>query len=354
MSWMDDEPVRGSFPPVELLALPGIERVFPRVRDLTPPPPTHHLVGMRPTDGGLGWSQFEMPAHPWLQTSAGMFLAGTAALVADAPLGAAILSTLEPGVFGVTSELSMSFLRPAGVESQTLKARTKVIDVGRTLGLSEATVEDANGKLLAHSTSRYYLRSFDINGMKKPEPVPTPTYDTPDPYQRPLTVPVQPDLFLEMSGLDYFRAVAKGALPPSPFAELFGIVARDADEGRVTSTVRASKWLLSPARTIYGGILAYLADAAMTAAVGTLLPKASSCATLDFKIYFLRPGIADDRELTINGSVVHKGKTIAVTQAEILNADGKAIVVASGSSMMLPGKPWRSVAVADEVTADED
>jgi uncharacterized protein (TIGR00369 family) len=156
-----------------------------------------------------------------------------------------------------------------------------------------------------------------------------------------------------MSGLDYFRALAKGELPLSPFAELFGIVPRDADEGRVTSTVRASKWLLSPARTIYGGVLAFFADAAMTAAVGTLLPAGSSCATLDFKVYFLRPGIADDRDLTINGSVVHRGKTLAVTQAEVLNADGKPVVVATGSSMMLPNRPWQPIVVADEAEEDE-
>lgn len=355
MSWLSSEPVRGSFAPPSLLCLPGIDRVMLGERGRVPAPPIHYLFGMGPVEVGRGRSVFEMPAHPWLQSSAGVFLAGVSALVADAPLGGAILSTLEPGWFGVTSELSMSFLRPANVESKVLRATANVIDVGRRLGLSEATVTDAAGRLLSHMTSRYFLRHFELLPGTEPPPLidRIATYDTPNPWQRPLTVPVEPELLNKVGGLEYFRGVAAGEFPQSPFAELFAMRCDDASDGAATFTAPASEWFLSPARTIYGGILAFFADAAMTAAVATTLPAGSSCATLDLKAHFLRPGIADGTAMTIRGSVVHRGNTLTVARAEILNAEGKPMISATGSSMLLHGRPWQPVAVADEAGEEE-
>jgi uncharacterized protein (TIGR00369 family) len=350
---MDAEPVRGSYPSPAILALAGRDRASIRVRATTAPPPIHHLFGLTPVESGDGTAVFEMPASPWLQTDAGLFIAGTCALVADAPLGAAILSQMPPGGFGVTSELSMSYLRPASVESKTLIARSRVIDVGRSLGLSEATVEDASGQLLAHSTSRYFLRHIEVpKDTPFPEPIDPPSYDTPDPYQRALYHELPNEEFLKLAGLEYFRKLVAGELQRTPFAELIDLHAREAEEGVVSFSIRAREWLCSPARTIYGGVLAFLCDGAMTAAIGTTLPAQHSSAALDLKVQFLRPGIADGTELRVNGSVVHRGRNLAVTRAEVLNAEGKALVLATGSSLVLQ-RPWSRVAVADTDSADE-
>jgi hypothetical protein len=79
------------------------------------------------------------------------------AFLADAPLGAAISTALPPGKILTTSDLTMSFLRPASVESERLVARSRIIHVGRSLGLAETAVEDARGRLLAHGTTRAFL-----------------------------------------------------------------------------------------------------------------------------------------------------------------------------------------------------
>src|SRR5258708_27803684 len=108
MGWMDDEPVRGEFPPPAMIALPGNER-----RTAIPAPPIQHLFGLRGIEGGEGTAVFSMPASPRLLTPAGVFLAGVSALAADATLGACIVSTLPPGVFGGTTAPSICLLRPA-------------------------------------------------------------------------------------------------------------------------------------------------------------------------------------------------------------------------------------------------
>src|SRR5439155_8323078 len=99
-----------------------------------------------------GKTTFAMPASPWWQSGAGVFLAGTLAFVADAPLGCAILTSAPPGTGVSTSELSVNFLRPAGIRSQILIARGRLIHETRSTGLAEALIEDGRGRLLAHAT----------------------------------------------------------------------------------------------------------------------------------------------------------------------------------------------------------
>jgi uncharacterized protein (TIGR00369 family) len=350
---MDDEPVRGDYPPAGFLRLPGIERMRAGMRGVMPIPPNAHLTGLRSVDVGPGLSTFTMPASPWLQAAGGMMLAGVSALVNDAPLGGAILTTVPPGVYGVTSELSLNFLRPPTLDGGEFTARARLINAGRSLGLSEATVEDARGNVLSFSTSRYVLMRFDAPPEPMSlEPYPEPEYPTPAPHLRDVPAELLPkDDALALSGIEFHRAVIAGEIR-SPFAELFGIRATGCDEGSARFAVRASRWLTSPARNVYGGAIAFLADAASMAAVTTTLPAGHSAATLDLKVQFLRPGIADDRDLDVRAHVVHRGNRLAVTRAEIVNADGKPIALATGSTMILP-RPWQSVAVADEPTDEE-
>jgi uncharacterized protein (TIGR00369 family) len=157
-----------------------------------------------------------------------------------------------------------------------------------------------------------------------------------------------------MTGLEMFHELIKGEIPPGPFALLFGIRTREAEEGRATTTMLASEWLNSPARAIYGGVLVVLADAAMSAAVATTMPAGSSFATLDVKVQFLRPGVADGRELVADAEVVHRGRSMAVTRATVRNSNGKPVILATGSSMIRPDRPWATLTVADEPLPDDE
>jgi uncharacterized protein (TIGR00369 family) len=101
----------------------------------------------------------------------------------------------------------------------------------------------------------------------------------------------------------------------------------------------ATEWLTSPMRTIQGGVIAMLADLAMTAAVQTTVPAGTAAAGLDLRVNYLRPAFPDGGDLRARGSVVHAGRRLVVTQAEVDNADGKRVALAGGSSMYLPNQP---------------
>jgi len=54
----------------------------------------------------------------------------------------------------------------------------------------------------------------------------------------------------------------------------------------------------------------------------------------------------DGRDLVSRGTVVHRGRTMAVANAEVRNEDGKQVALATGSAMILPSRPASLAGVA--------
>ncbi|HXJ63699.1 MAG TPA: PaaI family thioesterase [Actinomycetota bacterium] len=353
------EPVRGGYSDPSVLGFTGLERMRLTLAGRTPAPPMHHLTGLRPVDAGPGSSTFSMPASPWWQTPAGLFSAGTMAFVADAPLGTAIATSLPPGRLLVTSDLSMNYLRPASTRSGELIGRANLIHTGARVALSEIRVEDAAGRLLAHGTTRCFL--FDPLPVTPEPPDPEslppyrPTYDTPDPWQRPVQGEVvPPEVWDELGGLEVYRKLIAGELPAPPIHHFTGGRFTEVREGRAVFVQPATEWLNSPARALYGGAIAWIVDTALAGAVHTTVPARAVFAPLDLKVNFVRPVFPDMRELTAEATVTHRGRSLAVASCELLNADGKPVAVGTSSSIILPGRQWSGGEVAPEDEAPDD
>ena len=340
-----EEPVRGGFPGPRLLGLSGLEQLRSIEAGLAPRPPIHHLTGMVPAEQQPGSSVFTMPASPWLLSPPGLLLPGALAILADGPLGSAIQSTLAPLTAYTTAELSMNYVRPVTPESGTLVARGRLILAGRSLGLSDCLIEDGHGRVVAHGTSRCVI--FPPFGPPPDEPpdlppVDHPVYDTPDPHLRPVEGgPVPQETWDGRSGLEIMRGLADAALVAPPIHHLTGLHPTEADEGSCTFAMPASAWLCSPLGKLEGGTIAMLADAALGGAVQTTIPAGSSFAPLDLKVNFLRPVDPTGDDLVARARVTHRGRTIAVADAELEDAEGRRVAIATGTSMILPDRPWR-------------
>jgi uncharacterized protein (TIGR00369 family) len=358
-----DEPLRGRFAYLEhprLLGLSGLEQMRRFLRKEIPYAPLYFMFGTDFVDATLGTSTWKLPVTPWLQSSAGVLTGGVMAFIADAALGGALYTTFPPNTVLATSELSMNFLRPPGPDTEAIIARAKLIQAGRSQGLTEASVEDADGRLLAHATSRCVIMPLPgpVPDPLPDEPIPWPVYDGPHPYQRPAEGEViAQDVWDRMSGLEMMRAWRRGELPMSPLSILLDEKAVDCAEGRFACAMPASQWLCTAGGTFYGGAVALLADWAMHGAVHTTLDAGTSWGTLDLKVNFLRPVVPDGRDLEARAQVVHRGKTIAVTTAEVVGADGKTVALATSSAMLMPGRPWqptRPAAPIDDAPAVEE
>jgi hypothetical protein len=127
---------------------------------------------------------------------------------------------------------------------------------GRQQALSEATLADTGGHLLAHATSRCVL--MDIPG-ELPEPpaapVTAPRYAGPHPFQRPAAgQPLPQDIWNTATGLQILRAAQRGGLPRSPLTNLLGAQLRDVADGLAVAEIPASGWFANETGTMYGGL----------------------------------------------------------------------------------------------------
>jgi uncharacterized protein (TIGR00369 family) len=302
------------------------------------------LTGLAAVEAGHGTSTWAMPASPWWLTSTGLFPGGVPAFAADGALAGAIYTTQPRGVAVITSEISISFVRPAMPSSERIVARGSAIHVGRQQGLSEARVEDAAGRLLAHATSRCLLRPLPFDPPPPPSSLPPPEpidVDGPDPYRRPVEGSAIPQsVWDETPGLTLAERWLAGEIDPPPICRLTGWRLLEASEGAGTCAMAASPWLTTGFGTFYGGAVALLADAAVNVAVTTTLPPRTSFGTLDLKVVFLRPVTPDGRDLVARASVVHRGRTMAVTTATIDDEGGKTVAMATGSALVMEDRAW--------------
>lgn len=352
------EAARGAFLDSSILELSGMELTRAMVDGKLPRSPLSHLTGWEATQAGPGSATFMMPASPWFQSTAGIFMGGILAICADGALPAAIQTTLPPGYIVSSSDMTLNFLRPATTSSGSLIAHGDLTHAGRSVALADVHVEDGRGRLLAHGTSRCVILPVSAAQFPKPaDDTPgVPQLDTPDPYLRPVVGETLPDaVWQRMTGAEIVRAQIAGELPMPPCAHLFGARYTEVSEqGSATVVMPATRWTCSPKGTMSGGVLALLATFAVGNATWGTLPAETPLAIIHLDVTFLRPVNPDGRDLVARGRVVHRGRTLVAATTEILDADGRQVALAGATSMIFPGRKASSlyrIVPADEETA---
>jgi uncharacterized protein (TIGR00369 family) len=343
---------------LEWLKLPGMLRMRAASHGEFPPASFARLTGITTTSLEPRQARVEMPISDWLRTSTGQVPGGVMAYLADSPMGSAVFTELGPGQMITTSEMAMNYLRPVSQDATKLVATARLVQIGRSYAFSEVSITDDRDRLVGHGTARNLLIEI---------PVPDGPFDGPpqqqlspgyvDPYLRPVQGKVLPaDIWTRVGGLEMQRMWLSGELPPSPLSQLIGFRRTAVEPGSVTMSAPASHWLESPARRLYGGALALLADAGLTSAVQTTVPAGTAIAPLDMKLQFLRPVRANGRDLTIRSTVVHRGRTLAVANAKVLIPGGKVAALATSTWLIVPDFSWATDAwvPTDQVEVTED
>jgi uncharacterized protein (TIGR00369 family) len=193
------------------------------------------------------------------------------------------------------------------------------------MALAEVYFRDARDRLAAHGTSRCSVfppidQSIQLVPPDEPAAAEAEP-DTPDPYLRepPVTDRGRPPEARD--GVELLRSQLRGELPRPPIDQLTGIRLVGAEPGRGVFALPASPWLRSEWGAVCGGILTLLAKSAAAAAVQATASRGTSFTALDAKINFLQAVAADGRELLATGTVLHRGKRLAIATAEVMHGD---------------------------------
>jgi len=333
-----DERFRGSIGDLRAFQKPGLETFRRFVRGELPGPPISRLVGMRPTEAGLGKATFTMPITRWLEDGFGLYWGGVYALFADAPLACAIWTTLPAGKTVTTSELSMSFVRPMSRRTANMIGRAETIHSGNQVGLSMIQITDHEGRLLAFGNTRCLISDVPVDlHAEYPAPDIGPTGPA-DPYLRPAPENGYFNLDEVMNGIPIElqrRAIA--GEKTFPICQLTGYRPTSVVDGRITAVLPSSAWFSNGGPSVYGGLLAWAADFTMGAAVYSTLSAGDVFATLDMHIRFTRPAAINSGNFTLDAVVNHRGRLLRVSSCNVDNAEGKRVAMATASALVVEG-----------------
>lgn len=118
--------------------------------DGAPTWPIGSLLGIELESMGDGESRWRMEVGPEHANPMGTLRGGVLCDLGDAALGTAYMSTLEEGQLFSTIDLHINFLRP--VTAGRLQAVGRVVHRGRTIGVAESEITNADGDLVARLT----------------------------------------------------------------------------------------------------------------------------------------------------------------------------------------------------------
>jgi uncharacterized protein (TIGR00369 family) len=121
------------------------------VRGEAAPPPIATLIGFTLHEVEPGRAVIDFEADTRHANPMGTLHGGVLCDIADAAMGMAYAATLGAGETFTTIELKINFLKP--VWTGKLVATGRVVKGGRTVGLVECDVVDANDQLVARASS---------------------------------------------------------------------------------------------------------------------------------------------------------------------------------------------------------
>jgi uncharacterized protein (TIGR00369 family) len=123
---------------------------------------------------------------------------------------------------------------------------------------------------------------------------------------------------------------------PPPVADFLGLEIVSGGDGECTMRMEAVEEHTNPMGTVQGGILCALADGAMGFAFFSTLGEGESFTTLELKINYLRPFWTGT--LVAHGRVVSRGRTVGMTECEVVDESGRLIAKATSTCLALRGE----------------
>jgi uncharacterized protein (TIGR00369 family) len=147
---------------------------------------------------------------------------------------------------------------------------------------------------------------------------------------------VSPERQKSMSGLEFVKGLASGALPLNTIAETLGYHVVEAESGRVAITLEPTGAHLNPWGTVHGGLTATLLDSCMGLAIQSMLERGIGSTTLEFKISLVRAITLETGLLRAEGKVLNCGRRIGTAEGRVTDAKGRLLAHGTTTCLIFP------------------
>ena len=146
-------------------------------------------------------------------------------------------------------------------------------------------------------------------------------------------------LALDLSGLDYLRAMAEGRIPPPPIAALLGLGIVDVQPGQVTFKLDVGEHLYNPIGSVHGGVFCTLLDSAMGCAVHATLDRGQAYTTLELKVNLVKALTVSTPTVVATGQVINAGRRVVTASGQIAGPDGTLYAHATTTCLVFEPRP---------------
>jgi len=141
-----------------------------------------------------------------------------------------------------------------------------------------------------------------------------------------------------MAGLDFVRQLSFER--PMPMAQHFSFAIVHAEYGDVVATAVPSREHYNPFNVAQGGFAATVLDIVLGLVSISVMPvDASSVATTDLAVRYIRAITVDTGPVTIRGSIIHAGGRAIVAEAKLYDASEKLYATAQSTSLVARDGP---------------
>ena len=149
---------------------------------------------------------------------------------------------------------------------------------------------------------------------------------------------VSAEVLASQDGLSFLQGILTGRLPSPPIARTLAFRLVAVEHGRAVFEGEPRAEFYNPLGSVHGGYTATLLDSAAACAVHSTLAKGEFYTSVELNTNFVRPIGNASGLLRAEGSIIHRGRTVAVAQAQLKDGAGKLYAHATTTCMIFPAK----------------
>jgi uncharacterized protein (TIGR00369 family) len=137
------------------------------------------------------------------------------------------------------------------------------------------------------------------------------------------------------SGLEFLRDVLSGKVAPEPIQSTLGFRLVNVSDGFARFALVPGAHLYGWLNAVHSGIAATLLEAAMGAAVLSVLDAQTGSTSAGLAVHLTRAITSRSDKLLAEGWVVHRGSRLITTEGRLSDAQGRLLAHGSGTSALI-------------------
>lgn len=138
------------------------------------------------------------------------------------------------------------------------------------------------------------------------------------------------------TGLQLLQRVVAGVYPAPSIAARMNFALVEVDEGRAVFRGLPGERHLNPLGGVHGGWAATIMDSALGCCIHATLGIGEAYSTAEMKINYTRPITPRTGIVSCEGKVVHRGRTLAVSEARLTDAQGRLLAFGTETCSIFP------------------